>query len=195
MRQMGNILKIILSVILFFGLLFGVFYLLFFLDILKSPPFLNEIPIIGEIVSKDKIKKEPNKIVLLEEENLTLKETIDKKNQELKNVQTDTDYIEGQLKAVMDNEDQLKEEIINLNEQLINAEMKKEAQAKVYKDTAKYYAEMNAKNAAEIITKLEVEHIIGILVELEPDAAADILQNMPGDKAAEVTRKMLVTAP
>ncbi len=181
--------------VLFFALLFGVFYLLFFLDILKYPSFLNEVPIVGQVMSGEKTKKADIKQDLMQEENLTLKETIDKKDEELQEIQSDSKDLEQRLKSTVENEGKLQEEILDLNEQLLELQMSKKNQAKVYKDTAKYYAEMNAKNAAGIINKLEIEHIIGILSELDPDLAADILQNMPEEKAAQVTKKMLVTAP
>lgn len=198
MKSLGNILKIIFTVILFLGLLIGIFYLLFFLDILKTPTYVEQIPVVGKIVTekqKTPPKKVETKADLMQKENKDLKETIAKKDAELKEVQADSQDIANQLKTIADNEEKLKDEVISLNEKLLESQMRKENQAKVYKDMAKYYAEMNAKNAAEIITKLEMEHIIGILSELEADIVADIMQNMSEDKAAEITKKMLVMAP
>lgn len=195
---MGNLLKILVSIILFLLLAAGILYLLFYLDILKPPAFLFDIPVIGKIITTDEKNSpppKPDKETLVQQENNNLKETVEKKNEELKELQLENQELEQQLQTLAASEDKLKDEIVNLNEQLIDLKTLKDSQTAAYKDMAKYYAEMNAKDAADIISRLEMEHIIGILNHMSADLVADILQNMSKDKAAEVTRKMLVVSP
>lgn len=192
---MGKLLKILISIILFMLLAAGVLYLLFFLDILKPPAFLTDIPVMGKIIkADDKAAVKPDKATLLQVEINTLKENTEKKNEEIKTLQEENKKLEQQLQAITDSENKLKEEIVYLNEQIIEIKTQKESQAAAYKDMALYYTEMKAKNAADIISRLEMEHIIGILGYMDADIVAAILQNMDKEKAAEVTKKMLVTS-
>ncbi len=193
---MGKLLKIIISIVLFILLAAGILYLLFFMDILKPPAFLSDIPVIGKIIkTDDKAAVKPDKATLLQKEVNTLKENLEKKNEEIKVVQEDNKKLEQQLQGITESENKLKEEIVYLNEQIIEIKTQKDSQAAAYKDMALYYTEMKPKNAADIIARLEMEHIIGILSYMEADIVADILQNMSKEKAAEVTKKMLVTSP
>lgn len=191
---MKKALKISLITILFIAFAIGIFYLLIYTDKLKPPAFLSDIPVIGSIFSKETEVVLDSK-TLMERENLKLQETIDQKNEELIKVQAEYKELEEELEILLNNEDKLKEEIVNLNEQIIAIRTKEENQRSAYKEMATYYSEMNAKDAAEIISLLENEHIIGILSEMQADLVAEILQNMSKDKAAEITKNMLVVSP
>lgn len=191
---MKKALKISVTIILFIAFAIGIFYLLIYTDKLKPPAFLSDIPVIGSIFSKETEVVLDSK-TLMERENLKLQETIDQKNEELIKVQAEYKELEEELEILLNNEDKLKEEIVNLNEQIIAIRTKEENQRSAYKEMATYYSEMNAKDAAEIISLLENEHIIGILSEMQADLVAEILQNMSKDKAAEITKNMLVVSP
>ena len=55
----------------------------------------------------------------MERENAKLQETIDKENEELAQIQSEYKDLEQQVEELLKNENKLKEEIINLNEQII----------------------------------------------------------------------------
>ena len=71
-------IKISVFTILFLILAMGIIYLLIYTDKLKPPAFLSDIPVIGSIFTKEVEPKIDSK-TLLERENATLQETIDKK--------------------------------------------------------------------------------------------------------------------
>ncbi|NLB87947.1 MAG: hypothetical protein GX790_01780 [Syntrophomonadaceae bacterium] len=191
---MKKALKITGFTILLLILVLGVIYLLIYTDKLKAPAFLTDIPVIGSIFTEEKAPKIDTKTIM-ERENASLQEALDKKNEELAQIQADYKELETQIEILQNNEDKLKEEIINLNEQIIAIKTQQENQRSAYKEMATYYTEMNAKDAAEILSLLEIEHTIGILSEMKSDLVADILQNMPKDKAAQITKNMLVVSP
>lgn len=208
-EKISKIGKILLIIILGIGLTAGLVWALLHFKIVPIPASVTNISTFAEKVPfADKIpflnSGDPQEIQLTElqkvkEENDTLKRSITEKRAEMEALQKTIDDMDKKQKIGQKTTDDAKAEIIRLNEKLVlvteSASISKANQKSIYKNMAQYFAEMNGKEAADLLSKLSDQDIIGILGEMDTALAGEMLQKMPRDKAATVARKMLVPAP
>ncbi|MGI5880141.1 MAG: MotE family protein [Syntrophomonadaceae bacterium] len=180
--------KILLALFLILIIVAGTGYLLIYIDMIETPAVVKKIPLLNNMLPEEETMEavsnnttpEPQKAQDLE----------DKINE----LETQLKQTEQKLKSAEKKEAAASEQLVNLNEQLLNSQTRQSSQQEAYRDLAKYYAEMKAKDAAQILSRLKDEDIIGILGELEPDQGAEILQNFDTNRAAVITGKMLVVS-
>ncbi len=202
---MAGILKKIKFMLIFLSLLLllgGVYYLLLYLNLLSAPAFLKNAPLLGDFVSRsaeqvswlqyEEALKQKEKAMA---ENQKLRQTLEDKAEEMEKTRKSLADLKKKLKLSEQEDDNLKEEIAQLNSEILDLKSKQESKTAAYKDMAAYFSEMKAKTAADILSRLEDEDIIGIFSQMENDTVAELMQNMDAARAARISKKMLVAAP
>ncbi len=194
-----KILMILLTILLLSG---GGYYLLLYLNLLTPPPFLKNTPFIGNIVSRsmEKVSLIQYESVLQQKEkaladNQKLRQDLENKAGEVQKVGSSLADLKKKLKLNEREDDNLKEEIAQLNSEILELKSQQESRVAAYKDMATYFSEMKAKTAADILSRLEDEDIIGIFGQMESDTVAELMENMDAARAARISKKMLVAAP
>ncbi|MDD2509679.1 MAG: hypothetical protein PHG94_00885 [Syntrophomonas sp.] len=202
---MTGILKKIKFLIVFLSLLLllvGGYYLLLYLNLLSAPAFLKNTPLLGNYVSQsmEKVSKLQYEQALKQKEmamaeNRKLLQTLQDKAEEMEKTRASLADLKKRLKRSEQEDDNLKEEIAQLNSEILDLKSRQEGRSAAYKDMATYFGEMKAKTAADILSRLEDEDIIGIFSQMESDTVAELMENMDADRAARISKKMLVAAP
>ncbi|PKM77663.1 MAG: hypothetical protein CVU90_06175 [Firmicutes bacterium HGW-Firmicutes-15] len=204
-KKIGKILAFILLGII---LVAGVVWALLHFKVVKLPtsisnlssvvekiPMADKIPFLKQSVPKDLQETELQKV---KQENDTLKRSAAEKKAEIEALQKTMEDMDKKQKIVQKNGEDAKAEIIRLNEKLLLAAKpagNSTTNQQIYKNMAQYFAEMNAKEAADLLSKLNDQDIIGVLGAMETALAGEMLQKMPRDKAATIAKKMLVASP
>jgi len=162
----------------------------------RIPAVVSKLPFLNQTAPKDLQETELQKV---KQENDTLKRSASEKKTEMEALQKTMEDMDNKQKLLQKTGDDAKAEIIKLNEKLLAetnpATNSKNNQQNIYKNMAQYFAEMNSKEAADLMSKLNDQDIIGILTAMDTALAGEMLQKMPRDKAAIVAKKMLVTNP
>lgn len=182
---MGKMKKILI-VIAVLALVGGTLYGLNFFHVLNLSPLIDKLPW-GGSASPAQIE-----VQKLKEENDTLKTSLHKQEEQIHRLELDLKKAEKHENDFKRTEKVYQEEIIKLNEQIAaTAAPGSQTKNQSYKNMAQYFSEMNAKEGADLLSRLKDEDIIGILSAMEADSAAELLQKMPRDKAARVTSQMM----
>jgi len=187
-------------------LIAGIVYALLHYKVVKIPyvtdklaAIAQKLPFITQSTKSTPQALQETELQKVKKENDTLKKSIADKNYEMTTLQKNIDDMDNKQKVLQKSTDDAKAEIIKLNEKMLAGNKtdgdSKTSQQSVYKNMAQYFAEMNTKEAADLISKLNDQDIIGVLSALDTALAAEILQKMPRDKATLVTKKMLVSTP
>lgn len=183
MAKALQIIKIAGLVLTILVLIAGSGYLLIKLGVFEETAVLQKIPLINSFQTT------PPEDTLLPEPDLAIPEV------ELIDLQEQLVITEQDLKQSRANEMELKAEVARLNQEILDLKSGDAAKRAAYKDMVPYFANMKAKDAADIISRLKDEDIIGILSGMDKEIAAEILPLMDRDKAAAITAKMLVVGP
>lgn len=194
MSLLKKIIKGILIIIIILIIFLAGYAALLYFHIIKAPAFMPDLPYINDkqLTSANKKLSEVEKMA---QENDILKKQLNDKEKEIDLLKQDFQELEDKQQAYKQADDKYQEKIIELNNQLNESAQNASDQDSIYKDMARYFMEMNSKDAADLMTRLEEKDTIGILEKMEVDSAAEVLQKMPRDKAASITRKMLVSSP
>lgn len=176
---------IIILPVMFISILTGV--LLWLLDYDMKTKFLetlNQIPVIEKLIDEENINSN-SELPSLNKEQLQLKieelsVTLNEKNQTLSLVEKEVFTKDEEI-------NQLKEQVKILEEQLkkkIVSDQNREAEIA---DLAKIYANMNPKNAANIISNLTSTEAVMIFAQMSVEAKSKILEKMDPVKAADLS--------
>jgi len=187
-------------------LIAGIVYALLHYKVVKIPyatdkltAIAKKLPFITQSTQSAPQALQETELQKVKKENDTLKKSVADKNSEMTALQKNIEDMDNKQKLIQKSADDAKAEIIKLNEKLLAGNKSdansKTSQQNVYKNMAQYFAEMNTKEAADLMSKLNDQDIIGVLSALDTALAAEILQKMPRDKATLVTKKMLVSTP
>ncbi len=183
--------QILILVFLILVIMGAGYYFLMKMEILPTPAFLKNIPIIGTHLSPDTSKEVDqahesiNEIDQLESQLNEKKDEIDKLNIELKSLQKQLEESQkGQLA--------LQEQVLQLQDEIDKCKVLRSNKEDTYKNLAEYYSVMKVQDAAAIMSQLNDEDIIGIFSEMESETVAAILQSMDRSRAAALSNKMLV---
>ncbi len=164
--------------------------------VVEKIPLADKIPFLKQSAPKDLQETELQKV---KQENDTLKRSAAEKKAEMEALQKTMEDMDKKQKIVQKAGEDAKAEIIRLNEKLLvaanPASNPKNDKQSIYKNMAQYFAEMNSKEAADLLSKLNDQDIIGVLGAMETALAGEMLQKMPRDKAATIAKKMLVASP
>jgi len=153
----------------------------------KVPAFVSDIPVAGTFLGNPEPKAE---LTPLQKDNQAMKEQLTNKDLQLKTYQDRVKALELAQKALQQENDRLKKQATNNQSQQQAGQMGIDDQ---YKDLAKYFTPMKAKDAAKIMEQKQMDDdtIIGVLQYMEKDAAAKILALLDPSRAASITKKML----
>jgi len=189
-----KILKGLLFIIILLLILLATYAALLYFNIIQAPAFMPNLPYIQdkEISSENKNLSEVEKIT---KENDILKKQLTSKDKQIDLLKKDFQELEDKQQAYKQADAEYKDKLIALNNKLSDTEQSPMDQDSIYKDMAAYFMAMNAKEAADLLSRLKDEDIIGILEKMEIDSAAELLQKMPRDKATTITRQMLASTP
>jgi flagellar motility protein MotE (MotC chaperone) len=206
-KKIGKVLVfMILGVILVAGIVWSLLHF----KVVKIPAIINNnlSTVMGKIPMADKIpflkqstpeELQETELQKVKQENDTLKRSVAEKKAEMEALQRTMEDMDKKQKIVQQAGEDAKAEIIRLNEKLLeaakNSTNTKASQQSIYKNMAQYFAEMNSKEAADLLSKLNDQDIIGVLGAMETSLAGEMLQKMPRDKATTIARKMLVASP
>ncbi|CFX65029.1 Magnesium transporter, MgtE intracellular domain [Syntrophomonas zehnderi OL-4] len=192
MANLKTIFKSLLFIVLAAFLAAACYVLLVKFHVITPPAFMPAVPYIQESTGSEKNMTELQKV---KRENDKLKRKLVAQESEIELLKNDIKTIETKHLAAQKADEEYKNEISELNEQLHDSRQSKTDQEGAYKDIAKYFASMKTKDGAELLARLDENDAIGILEHIDTDTAAEILQKMPKEKALALTRKMLVTTP
>lgn len=182
-----NTVKKILIIIAVLALAGGTLYGLEFFHVVDLSPVFDKIPLAGKNLSPSQ-----REVQDLRKENDTLKKTIQQKDEKIKRQQRQLDRAKKRESDWKKAEKEYQKELIKLNEEMgATAVPGSQQKMQAYKNMARYFAEMNTKEAADLLARLNDEDIIGILSCLDADTAAEILQAMPRDHAARIANQMM----
>jgi flagellar motility protein MotE (MotC chaperone) len=171
---MGRVIKILAVIIVVLLLILVDFYL----ELIKAPQFVKDIPVIGKLVTVDQSSGDGSSSKLTE--NDLLKKDIEGSRITIARLENENAELQKQLEAVKQERDTIKA----LNETL-------SVQTSQLKQLAGYYSNMKVKKAAAIMAELDDETIIGILANMGAETAAGIIGELDPVKAAVLTKKML----
>lgn len=164
--------------------------------IVSIPAVTDRLPFLNQSAPKDLQETELQKV---KQENDTLKRSASEKKAEMEALQNTMEDLDNKQKILQKAGEDYKTQIIGLNEKLSpvanSTADPKNNQQSIYKNMAQYFAEMNSKEAADLLSKLNDQDIIGVLGAMETSLAGEMLQKMPRDKAATIAKKMLVASP
>jgi flagellar motility protein MotE (MotC chaperone) len=190
-----KIVKRAALIIFLLALLGAIIYALWHFHIIKTPALIKTL---GEKTTTAQLKinnfQLKSELQKVKQENDILKSNVSAANTKIKNLQAKVNDLQTSQQQDQRNLADYEQQIIALNEKL-SSPAGSTNKNNVYKDMAKIFSEMSAKEGADILSRLKDEDIIGILNALNTDVAAELLQKMPRDKAAAVSQKMLVTSP
>lgn len=191
---MKKILKGLLFIIVLLLILLATYAALLYFNIIKAPAFISNLPYI-QVKGTSSVNKNLTAVEKIAKENDILKKQLTSKDKEIDLLKNDFKELEDKQQAYKQADAEYKDKIIALNNKLSVTEQNPVDQDSIYKDMAQYFMEMNAKEAADLLSRLKDEDIIGILEKMETDSAAELLQKMPRNKAVTITRQMLATSP
>lgn len=192
MANLKTIFKSLLFIMLAAFLAAAIYVFMVKFHIITPPTFMPAIPYVQDAADSEKNMSELQKV---KRENDNLKRKLVKQESEIELLKNDIKTIEDKHLAAQKADEEYKNRISELNEQLHDSRQSKSDQESAYKDMAKYFASMKTKDGAELLARLDENDAIGILEHIDTDTAAEILQKMPREKAVSLTRKMLVTTP
>lgn len=145
-------------------------------EIAKS--YGDKIPFVSAIIDKDEEKEEQS-----ENNTYSLQATIEDQNASIQEYEAQISKQEETIKS-------LESELKNLKDQLANQKNEKEQSNVKLESLAQIYEEMSSKNAAAILSELEVEDTIDILLLMNNETRAQILQKMSTEMAANITKQL-----
>ncbi len=187
--------QILILVFLILVIMGGGYFFLTKMEILPVPAFLKSIPIVSSHLSLDTSEEEseaPEEKTIDEIDQLKIELT--EKNNEIQKLNTELKALQKELVENQDEQAVLEQQVIELQQEVDKAKIMRSNKEDTYKNLAEYYALMKAKDAAEIMVRLDDEDIIGIFNQMKSEYTASILQNMNKDRAAVISKKMLVSS-
>ncbi|MBU0899774.1 hypothetical protein KKB54_03045 [bacterium] len=182
--------KLIIIVLLLFlnvGLLTGGVYLLDYIGIVKKEVIFSKLPIIGHKLDSTKISWAALEKEELEKIKESLEEKLNALKEEESKVSIKKQAIEKREEELRLWEGRLAEKESSFDQRLSQYE---EEEAKLNK-LAKYYQNMNPREAALILENLDDLTTINILKRMKDETVAITLMKMNPKKASEISRKMI----
>lgn len=186
-------LKGALLALIILAIMSGAVYMLMVMDVIPSPAFVENIPVLGERLASDQVKLSPEE--QLKRDKAQMSEELVQRETEFKKLEATLAETRKLLNNAEKSNKELQTEIKSLTEQLEQLKTRQSSQQSAYQDMARYFTEMKAKDAADLLSRQKDQDIIGILQQMQASQAAEILQNMDREKAAAITRQMLAVSP
>ncbi|HOQ08700.1 MAG TPA: hypothetical protein PLG09_01095 [Syntrophomonadaceae bacterium] len=183
--------KIGLITLMIVAIASGAIYMLMVTDVIPAPGFIKSLPVIGKPLQGERLSSEDK----LRQEYSKLQEDVKQRDNEINKLQARLNEAEQELKRAEALNKELQKENESLAVQIEELQSNRRNQESVYKDMAKYFAEMKPQEAADLLSRQKDEDIIGVLEQMETSQAADILQRMDREKAAAITRQMMAVSP
>lgn len=179
-----SLISTILLIILNIGLIIGGLFLLDYMGIIESEKVFSKVPGFGEESTKIAWTK------LEEEELQKVRDSIEEELKALKKKETELEVREGDI-IKREKELKLWEEKLAEEERLFeeSTAQYKDEEAKLNK-IAQYYQNMNPREAALILEKLDDLTVIDILKRMKDETVAITLMKMDPKRAGEISRKM-----
>ncbi|WP_339063321.1 MotE family protein [Tepidibacillus marianensis] len=169
--------------------------LLWFLDynvkekILTS---LNQIPVIEKLIPDSQVNQSAKQNAVsnpnpqLEKTIQELKSTLDQKNSDLKQLETDNSTKQAEI-------DQLKQQMTDLANQTQKKSTTDQTNLQEWINLAKVYSNMDPMNASSILANLNEQDAANILSQMSVDNKSFILEKMDPKKAASLSLKLKTT--
>ncbi|WP_078413276.1 MotE family protein [Priestia abyssalis] len=171
-----------------------VFFFVIFIPLVFTAVIVYVLLMLYGMDVNEKVKEAVKDIPFLSKEEQAVEEQNIQRNEDITQLETS---LQEKEKKIHDMQDKLNEkdleleslqiQVQRLNEQLAEADKKKEAEQTELKEIVSAYEKMTPKKAALILSELEEDKAVRLLTQFKSDKLSSILEKMDPATAAQYT--------